>query len=249
MQRLLQERKALKETLNTLLASADRERAEREAALKQLRAEELEAQRQLDAAGTELDSACTDVKGITPKQLDEIRGMRNPPSAVKITCQCVHLLLGGGSGKNALAVSAASWEKDLVPMLAATKPTFAETVLSFQPKSIDDYPESVIRFLRSTLSSPTDARGDVGDAGVEDVVGDTGMVDSAQKGVPASAAEATPGSPGLGLSAGNAHSFSTGNMAAGPGLRAAMSLKRAGVSETGGGLRKAQSRARTPLGG
>jgi dynein heavy chain 1 len=53
-----------------------------------------EAQRDLDDAEPALQSAQTSVRGIKKRDLDEVRNLSRPPNNVKLTLECVSLMLG-----------------------------------------------------------------------------------------------------------------------------------------------------------
>jgi dynein heavy chain 1, cytosolic len=52
------------------------------------------AQSELDEAEPALNSAKSSVKGIKKRDLDEIRNLKNPPANVKLTMECVAIMLG-----------------------------------------------------------------------------------------------------------------------------------------------------------
>jgi dynein heavy chain 1 len=53
-----------------------------------------EAQRDLDEAEPVLQSAQTSVRGIKKRDLDKLRNLSRPPNSVKLTLECVSLMLG-----------------------------------------------------------------------------------------------------------------------------------------------------------
>lgn len=80
-----------------------------------------EAQRDLDEAEPALRSAQASVRGIKKRDLDEVRALARPPDNVKLTLECVSIMLGESS-------SAPSWAE--VRKLLA-KSDFIPNILNF----------------------------------------------------------------------------------------------------------------------
>ena len=77
------------------------------------------AQKELDEAEPALNSAKSSVKGIKKRDLDEIRNLGRPPVNVKLTLECVAIMLGQKS---------VEWT-DVRKLLA--RPEFIPNILSF----------------------------------------------------------------------------------------------------------------------
>lgn len=80
-----------------------------------------EAQRDLDEAEPALRSAQASVRGIKKRDLDEVKALARPPENVKLTLECVSIMLGESS-------SAPSWA-DVRKLLA--KSDFIPNILNF----------------------------------------------------------------------------------------------------------------------
>ena len=81
------------------------------------------AQSELDEAEPALNSAKNSVKGIKKRDLDEIRNLGRPPINVKLTLECIAIMLGQKS---------VEWT-DVRKLLA--KPEFIPSILSFDGMS------------------------------------------------------------------------------------------------------------------
>ena len=81
------------------------------------------AQRELDEAEPALISAQNSVKGVKKKDLDELRNLKNPPKNIKLTLECVAIMLGEKS---------VEWT-DIRKLLAKTD--FIPNILKFDGKS------------------------------------------------------------------------------------------------------------------
>ena len=79
------------------------------------------AQSELEQAEPALESAKNSVKGIKKRDLDEIRNLGRPPANVKLTLECVAIMLGQKSAE-------VEWT-DVRKLLA--KPEFIPSILSF----------------------------------------------------------------------------------------------------------------------
>ena len=73
---------------------AERMGAEVEAQQKEIDTRKEAAQRDLDEAEPALRSAQASVRGIKKRDLDEIRNLKQPPTNVKLTLECVAIMLG-----------------------------------------------------------------------------------------------------------------------------------------------------------
>lgn len=113
------------------------------------------AQSELDEAEPALNSAQNSVKGIKKRDLDEIRNLGRPPDKVKLTLECVAIMLGQKS---------VEWA-DVRKLLA--KPEFIPSILSFdidkltprqikivQDKYLDGNPDlTVEKVMRSSKAA------------------------------------------------------------------------------------------------
>ena len=84
------------------------------------------AQSELDEAEPALTSAQNSVKDIKKRDLDEIRNLGRPPANVKLTLECVAIMLGNKS---------VEWA-DVRKLLA--KPEFIPSILSFDGTNVAD---------------------------------------------------------------------------------------------------------------
>jgi len=73
--------------------AAERLSSELEKQQKEINARKDEVQRDLDEAEPALISAQASVKGIKRRDLDEVRGLVRPPNAVKLTLECVAIMM------------------------------------------------------------------------------------------------------------------------------------------------------------
>lgn len=78
----------------TKKADAEKVTAEVEKQQKEINDRKEEAQRDLDEAEPALRDAQNSVRGIKKRDLDEVRNLKNPPVNVKLTLECVALMLG-----------------------------------------------------------------------------------------------------------------------------------------------------------
>ncbi|KAG7353523.1 dynein family protein [Nitzschia inconspicua] len=125
---------------NQNIAEKRKEEAERMSAEVQKQQVEInrrkdEAQRDLDEAEPALRSAQASVRGIKKRDLDEVKALARPPENVKLTLECVSIMLGESS-------SAPSWA-DVRKLLA--KSDFIPNILNFDADKLSTKQIKLVR--------------------------------------------------------------------------------------------------------